>query len=373
MARFKCRCDCEVFSLPSNANRDLGIFLVFTGLVGGVPLYYLYRVLLLQTPVWDWRKGAALGLLLALVGLALLAWTRRCFRVREGQVEVRDGLIRRSVRYAYRDHPVIRLQTLEVEGRGRPVELWQVMLVDGKYEFLLDSRPNQMQESRCLAEFLAKSIGCPLRVRREAGAQLDIEAKDLDLPFSERVHRDPSLLGPRLPRPEPFPIREEIAGSSRTFRWGIRTSSLLSEMTGLFLAALAFSVVPLAGPQNQEYSLLDLARLHGDFVYFQVVGALFALALFLQFGYQVKVALGPDRIRARTSLWGLPLWSRSIPMGELEEILVRSLSQCTLLQFVSDEEIFSLRVLRRDLAEYLASELRHAIAASAKDPAVGQV
>jgi len=95
-----------------------------------------------------------------------------------------------------------------------------------------------------------------------------------------------------------------------------------------------------------------------------VVGGLFALALFLQFGYQVRVALTPERIQARTSLWGIPLWSRAIPVGDLEEILVRSFSQSTLLQFVSDEQIFSLRVLRRDLAEYLASELRHAIAGS---------
>jgi len=117
--------------------------------------------------------------------------------------------------------------------------------------------------------------------------------------------------------------------------------------------------------------LWELARLHGDYLYFQVVGALFALALFLQFGYQVKVALTPEQIKARTSLWGMPLWSRAIPVGELEEILVRSLSQSTLLQFVSDEEIFSLRVLRRDLAEYLASELRHAIAGSSAGSAAG--
>ncbi len=366
MARFQCRCDCDVFALPSNANRDLGLFLVFTGVVGGVPLYYLYRVLVLHTPVWDWRKGAALGLLLVLAGLSLLAWTRRTFRVREGFVEVRDGLIRRSVRYAYRQDPMIRLQVLEVEVRGRPVELWQVMLVDGKYEFLLDSRPDHIQESRCLAEFLAKRIGCPLRVRREAGVHLDIEAADLDLPLSERVHRDPSLLGERVPRPEVFPIQEEGTGSTRTFRWGVRTSSLVSEMAGLFLAALVFSVIPISGAQDEQYSLLDLARLHWDYLYFQVVLGLFALALFLQFGYQVKVALTPELVRARTSLWGVPLWSRAIPVGELEEILVRSLSQSTLLQFVSDEEIFSLRVLRRDLAEYLASELRHAIAGAAK-------
>jgi hypothetical protein len=367
MARFKCRCDCDVFALPSNANRDLGIFLIFTGVVGGVPLYYLYRMLILHTPVWDWRQGATFGLFLVLIGLALLAWTRRTFRVREEFVEVRDGLLRLSVRYPYHDEPMIRLQPLAAEVRGRQVEFWQVMLVDGKYEFLLDSRLDRMQESRCLAEFLAKRIGCPLRVRREAGVYLDIEAADLDLPLGERVHRYPSLLGPRIPRPEVFPIREEGTGSTRAFSWGGRTSSLVPELSGFFLAALAFSLIPISGAQ--QYSLWDLARLQGDYRYFQVLLGFFTLALLFLFGYRVKVALTPEQIQARTSLWGLPLWSRVIPLNKLEEILVRSFAQSTLLKFISDEEIFSLRVLRRDLGDYLASELRHTIAGATETQA----
>jgi hypothetical protein len=58
-----------------------------------------------------------------------------------------------------------------------------------------------------------------------------------------------------------------------------------------------------------------------------------------------------------------------IPLNKLEEILVRSFAQSTLLKFISDEEIFSLRVLRRDLGDYLASELRHTIAGATETQA----
>ncbi len=348
--------------MPSEANRDLGIFLVFTGLVGSLPLYYLYRTLVLQSPEWDWRQGAVLGFVLVCLGYGLVAFTRRTFRVRDGAVEVRDGLLRRPIRYVFRESPLVRLQVLEIEGRGRPRDFWQVMLVDGKYEYLLDSRPEQMQESRCLAEFVAKQIGCPLKVRLEAGQIFQIEAEDLDLPFGALVQRYPDLLGSRVPRPDCCPIREEGQGMSRRFRWGMRTSSLLNETVGLFAVALAVGFVPMSGGGEARPSLFDLARSSQDYTYFMAVCGLFLAALFLQFGYQVQVNLSPERVGARTTLWGLPIWSASIATSVLEGISVRTRSQGAFLQFVSDERIVSLRVLRRELAEYLGSELRYALA-----------
>jgi len=348
--------------MASEANRDLGVFLIFTGLVGSLPLYYLFCTLILQSPVWDWRHGAVLGLVLVALGYCLVAFTRRTFRVRDRAVEVRDGLLRRPIRYAFQEAPRVRLQVLEIEGRGRPRDYWQVMLVDGKYEYLLDSRPEQMQESRCLAEFIAKQVGCPLKVRLEAGQAFQIEAADLDLPFAELVKRYPELLGPRLPRPECCPIREEGQGAKRRFRWGMRTSSLLNETVGLFAVALAVGFVPMSNGEEARSSLFDLARSSHDYAYFMAVGALFLLALFLQFGYQVQVNLTPDKVGARTTLWGVPIWSASIATSVLEGISVRTRSQGAFLQFVSDERIVSLRVLRRELADYLGSELRHALA-----------
>ena len=365
MARRNARPGTDCFTVPSDANRDFGFFLIFTGVVGSVPAYYLFRVLVVHTATWDWRKGAALGLLVALVGLCLVLFTRRCFRVRDGAVEVRDGLFRRPVRYHWKSEPLVRLQSLEQERGGRIVESWQVMLVDGKYEYLLDSRPNQHQESRSLAEYLAKSIGCPMAVRQDTGPALQIQAADLDLSFSERVQRYPSLLGPRTPRPEGCPIREEGQGAQRVFRWGMRTSGLFSETVGLFLIALAASVVPLPGERDLDYSLFELARLHHDYTYFQVVGGLFTLALFLQFGYRVCIVLTPEAVGAQTCLWGLTLWSRSIPTRVLEEISVRGRSQGAFLQLVSDQRIVNLRILRHDLAHYLASELRYSMAGGA--------
>lgn len=362
MPRTSCRRGADNFSVPSDANRDLGIFLVFTGIVASVPAYYLFRTLVMHTTLIDWRKGAALGLLLVLAGLFLMAFTRRSFRVRDGRIEVRDGLVRRPIRYTWKSEPRIRLQSLEIERAGRTVESWQVMLVDGKYEYLLDARPNQHLESRCLAEFLAKSIGCPLVVRQDAGSSVQIEAADLDLPFSERVHRYPSLLGPSPERPDPFPIAEQVQGEKRNYQWGMMTSGLLTEAVGLFLVALAVSVIPLPGDREMDYSLVELARLHHDFTYFQVTGGLFLLALFTLFGYRVKLELTPDVVLACTTLWGVPTWRCEIPLKVLEEITTRGRSQGAFLMLVSDERIISLRIQRQHLAEYLAAELQYAVA-----------
>lgn len=362
MAHLRVRRGPDSFSAPSEANRDLGIFLVFTGVVAAVPLYYLFRVLVMHTSVWDWRKGAALGLLLALAGLYLIAFTRRRFRARDGSVYVSDGLFRRPVRYSWEGQPRIRLQSLERDRGGRPLECWQVMLLDGKYEYLLDNRPEQHLESRALAEFLAKTLDCPLIVRHDQG-ETQIEAADLDLPFEERVHKYPHLLGPRLERPEPFPIVEEGSGSERAYRWGMMTSGMLTETVGLFLVALAISVVPLPGGESElDYSLFELARIHQDYKYFYATGGLFLAAMILLFGYRVHLELKRDQVCACTKLWGVPLWARSIPRRVLEEISTRGRSQGAFLQLVSDERIINLRILRHDLAQYLAAELRHLVA-----------
>lgn len=362
MAQLRCRRGPDQFSVPSDANRDLGIFLVFTGVVASVPLYYLFRVLVMHTSVWDWRKGAGVGLVIALAGLYLIAFTTRCFRAKDGAVHVKDGLFRRSVRYSWQGQPRIRLQSLEKERGGRSLECWQVMLIDGKYEYLLDNRPEQHLESRALAEFLAKTIDCPLVVRHDQG-ETQIEAADLDLPFEERVHKYPHLLGPRLDRPEPFPIMEGGSGPERAYHWGMRTSGMLTETVGLFLVALAVSVIPLPGGERElDYSLFELARLHSDYKYYYVTGGLFLIAMILLFGYRVHLELKRDQVCARTTLWGVPLWARAISRRVLEEISTRGRSQGAYLQLVSDERIINLRIQRHDLAQYLAAELRHLVA-----------
>src|SRR5690606_4145928 len=96
--------------------------------------------------------------------------------------------------------------------------------------------------------------------------------------------------------------------------------------------------------------------------FYYLAGGLFALALFLLFGYRACVRLGPDHVMARTTLWGLPMWSRTIPRKHLEEISVRGRSSGSFLQLVSDERIINLRIMREDVAAWLASRLRHELA-----------
>lgn len=345
--------------MPSDANRDAGVFLVFLGVVGAVPLHHLYRAFILGTVEGDWRKGAFLGSLLVLWGLWLILFTRKTFRVLPGAVVIHEGFLRPPSRYAWRGEPRIRLRPVEMERAGKVVEMWQVNLVDGRYEYCLDRRAGQQLESRTLAERLAKAIGCPV-IENRADGDLEIPFQELDLPFCQRVRRHPRLLGPRLEKPAGSSIREQREGEARIYSWNLVHPALITELAIFFLVVLAVGLVPLPiSEAGHDDSLLDLAIREHDYLYFTVVGGLFVLALFLLFGYRVFVRIGPEGVRTQSRLWGVPLHTWTLRTQDLEEVSVRQTGRGSFLQLISDEQIVSLRMSNPANAAWLASQMRH--------------
>jgi hypothetical protein len=348
-----------IISVASEANRDGGIFLVFLGLVGAVPLHYLVSQLLFREASWDWRVGALFGVALVFCGLWLIFFTRKRFLVGPGSVVIREGLWRRPIRYRWRESPRIRLRCNTEERGGEPVTVWQVSLVDGRYEYTLDRRPGQQLESRMLAELLAKAIGCPV-VEKTEGGEVVIALEDLDLPFSERVKRDPRLLGECREQPRHNPIRLDRKGQEHIYSWSLFTSGLLHEISMFFLIALGLSLVPLSRESGElGLSLLDLARKTGDYTYFWAVGGIYGVALAVLKGYRVQVRVGPEGAGTRILLWGLPLSQRFIPARELEEIGLCAEARGWFVHMISDTRILSVRLASKEVAGWLCSQLRH--------------
>ena len=359
--------DTSTVLVTTDANRDLGIFLLFLGLVGTLPMQYLLDFL-----GYTGREGfyaAVSGIILVFIGLVFLGFSRKRFTITPQHIKLADGFLRKPLKFTWEGPPSIRLRPQEEEHGDKHVEYWLVNLIDGKRQYVLDRRVGHQLESRSLAEALAKSMNCPVIERGDTG-DVVIPREELDLPFRERVRRNPLLLGPKLPKPENCQAREWESEQELGFSWRLAGSAMLSEYLTVALLLLLLAVVPLFPgkpmvdhPEHAreplQRSFVDLARQDHNFKYFAVCGTCLAVSFILLFGYQKEMRATPTALVARDRLWGVPVWGAKIPTDKLEEIWVRQSTRGTSLQFISDDVIIAGRTSSLETATYLASKIRH--------------
>lgn len=352
-----------VISIPSESNNDLGLFLVFLGLALAFPV----RALLDRVyPEQTWVDGASpVGMVLIVLGFVLMRYTRKRFWLEGKSVRVQDGWLKRALRFHWEDEPRIRLRSQDEERGSDVLEYWLVNLVDGKRQYVLDRRLGHQIESRSLAEALAKAINCPLLEKAEAGEIL-IPREELDLPFRERVRKQPELLGGEATKPEPCPIECEEDEHGQRYTWRLLSPAMLNEFFTLVLFVVLLAVVPIfpkvdPGSDTAErfqFSFLNFARNNHQFLYFYVSGAIVGLTAFFLFGYRKELRATRKSLDARDRLWGIPVWSASIPADQLEEIWVRQSARGAHLQLISDACIITGRTSNSSAAVWLASRLR---------------
>ncbi|MCR5662660.1 MAG: hypothetical protein K6G50_11135 [bacterium] len=357
----------DTYSIHSHADRDFGIFLIFTGLVGSVPLYYLYIAIFTKSQTFDWRVGASFGLAVAFAGLMMIILSQKRFTVSAGEngghIKVRDGFFGRTVQYKYGSEPQIYLQVAQSQS-GNDSELWQVSLAVGKCRYLIDSRSGRLQASRGIAEFLAKSIVCPLVVHPDIEGPLELDPHDLDLPFAERAAKYPRLLGQPPVRPEncPIKIEDRNGGTDRCYSWGLGASGMISEILGCFIIAAIIGVLPVFGNPGSHYSLLSQARADGNYFYFIGIAAFFVFVILAVSGWKAEIELTQGRVNARKSVWGISYNSSSILREHLEEISSVSKTSGAAVRLISDDLICDMRLGDAALAEYAARDIRHSLA-----------
>ena len=86
--------DADLFIVSSISSYDLGAFLIFSGLVGGVPLYYLFSSLVLRNGTPNLLPGVILSLLVAAIGIYSICFAQERVKVFDeacsGKIVIQD-------------------------------------------------------------------------------------------------------------------------------------------------------------------------------------------------------------------------------------------------------------------------------------------
>ncbi len=140
--------------LPTDVNRNLGIFLAFLGLTASCPTWYLYCVYFSRVPKeWHgWLPAFGMAAALIFAGYLLAAHSRKRITVAPDVIKVREGLFRKPLEYRWQEAPSIRLQRLDSEQESRTRTLWITKLVTGRHEFVVDERHWVALKARLLDE-----------------------------------------------------------------------------------------------------------------------------------------------------------------------------------------------------------------------------
>lgn len=355
----------DLFIINSTSGYNIGVFFIFTGLVGGLPLYYMFSALVLRIGKPNLFPGLIFSLLIAAVGIFAIFFTHKQVKVfssgKGGSISIKDGLLAQEITYSYGENSQIRLSVSELNNGKIALDSWEITLIDGRCQFLLDLRVGRLQESKALAEFLAKAMHCNLLIVFEANRSVTMPYTDLDLPYCLRVKKYPVLASPHPRRPDHCPIKVEDVnyGLGRRYSWGLMASGIPTELIGLIFLIIAVGVTPFWQVKNHYVSFLSEAMTTGDWSFF--IGAALLLALFcgIEFGYRSVIEINEQRLNIRKELWGLAYYTRSFILDNLEEILTRKTDSQNCVVFTSDDLVVSMRVSDSDIADYLAADIQY--------------
>lgn len=356
----------DIFSIDSMAEDNLSLFLTFTGLVGGVPIYYLFCSLILRIAKPNLYMGALLAFIFACLGFLIRKLSRKKVTVQAadngkgGTISVKDGLFGPKISYAYGPEAKIRLSVSELASNGRDVENWEITLIDGRYYYLLDSRCDRLQESRALAEFLVKSLKTVLVFVADAGHLVEMTWQDVDLPYYIRVKKYPDLQKGHPVRPEVCPVEIEDfdGGTGRRYSWSF-FSGMASGILSLAVLTGVFSLLPLFGEVGKRVSLFSMASRSGNWSFFFGAAIVFAAVFLIQAGLSNRIEISGERVNLCNSFFGFNYRIHSMLLEELEGVIARKSSGSSGVVFASDRDVYSLRMASPAIAEYVAADIQY--------------
>lgn len=349
----------QTISLPTHRDRDTGVVLLFLSLVS----YYAVPTLafefgfsygttsLISTPV---------GLLLMVLGLAMLFLARKHIRVEPGLVHIKDGFLARPLNLRYETTPAIKLSAYEDDHNGRIDEVWTVHLIDDGRQYLVDRRVGQHIAVRSLAERLAKATQGSL-IEVHEGKSHKFELPELDLPFLARAEKYPALMGTPVEEPTDKTVSYSRGPEGIQASWSFLRSGLLMEV--IIISACLFGAAFIPLPIGHDgLNLYHVARSEGNYIYFASVAALTVLALALLSGYRNLIRLDKKEAVSQSTVWGVPVRTGRIPLSELEHVGISITSRGPYLQLISDKRILKEILPSTHLARWLAWEMRQYLA-----------
>lgn len=347
--------DETIIHTHTDSNKDLGTFLLFSGIVGAVPVYYLILTALAKSTD-NLRPGIITGIILAILGLYFILYSKKILTILSEKIIIKDSLFKPKITLKFKKKDIyIKLKSYEIIYKGHPLEFWQVNLVEGKYEYLIDKRPNHQLEMRQLAEVLAKTIGCPF-LDTSHEEEIMISPIDLDLPFKKRVLKYPQLAGMPIKKPPVVYLKIKDAPAGKTFVWGIASSKLFLEFLTIGISLLLISFIPFEAGKASYYQMCVNSE---NFFSYYAFGITISFVIILFGGYRASLELGGEKISFMEKLWGIPYSLRAISVDEVEEINLYIGIRGPMVQIVSDKKIITLRLYNQEHARWLSWIIRY--------------
>lgn len=343
------------FQIHTDTNRDLGIFLIFFGVIASAPLYYLASIAVNQ-PTYDLRPAIWIGLVFVITGFYLMFFSKKSFWVSKNKIIIKDSFFKKRMVYdCSGSDKLIRLKNYEIEFKTTPVEIWEVFLAYGKKEFTIHKRPNSQLEMRQLAETLAKILECPFEDLTFEEEGVTINPTDLDLPYKDRILKYPQLLGKTAKEPAKVYFKVKDINNNRVFSWGIMTARLLSDILFLSALILLLSFIPIA---NNIPCFFKVCTEKNDFLVYYLFASLISISIVILSGYRVKLVLTPKNIEFTEYMWAFPYYHSSIDTNKIEEINMYVTLRGAKVQIISDEKLIDIHLYNPENARYLVYLIR---------------
>lgn len=349
-----------LIELPTSANNDLGIFLIFIGIFGIVPSYYVVTQFTGIPFTLDRNLYFAIyaGLLFFLAGFSIVNFSRKKIFVSPNLITIKEGFFRPFIHIRWKKTPLIKLKAVEVLRRGMPMEHWEIHLVDGKEDYTIDRREYHHMDTRSIAEALAKHLSANLVDTTENTGALEVAVADLDLPFKERVKKYPQFIGKPVEMPAKTLFEITKNGKERVYSWSVGSTLFLIENIGIAGFFLLISFLPL---WEGTPSFYELCVSKGQFYfYYGFIGVIVAV-LFVVMGFRARLIINEKGARFKKYIWGINYYNKFIPLNKLEEIKFHVTYRGPEIHIISDEVYFTFRVSNIENASWLAYEVRNFI------------
>ena len=297
------------------------------------PLVAFSVHLLAHTPLP--QSCFAVGSGVSLLGLLSVWLVKLFYRVRYrilGKRIIRERLWHHQewiVKKSYDEIVVVLEEYNQSPGGGSkrtgPHMMWGVDLsIDGATIRLERSRGARL-EARLVGKALVRALGISMSYRGIPDIpKVSIAAKDLDLPFTKRIERYPSLRIRPCEKPMDPPFKEDnLPGGGVRFCWAY--NGWLSR--ALLLAQSAFWIIAVF--------------VYDSHAHWHWPTGVLASLLLLIVGLRTELTGGPEGVGCQHLLFGLPLVKRFILGTELEELILYRQSLASYSEMVSDRTIIT--------------------------------
>ncbi|MHC9542695.1 MAG: hypothetical protein AB9903_24560 [Vulcanimicrobiota bacterium] len=344
--------DEKTFYLRSGANSNIGIFLIFTGAIAVLPLYWLLYYYTLRD-VTDWRPALFIALLLILAGLYSIFLSRESITVRRNCIRIDAGLFNKPLIIRWSEEPRLKLALTADENNGAC--FWELKLIDGRREYTMERLPFRRCELRIIGRHLAKFLSCPFIECDEQGGDTVINAAELNIPWIQRILKNPPSAAQAVRKPDRSLLKISAGDNSFHASWGLNSKGIFAELT--VFAAILFASTCLSWNQGDCSFWAECIK-RGDFFSYYAEGIILLLILISVTGSRMHLSADRNCVTFRHTLWGVALTTKTAAIDHLEDIRIDKAFRESLIHAFTNEQSIYIRISSEQDARCLHHQLQ---------------